>query len=133
MNAVNFERRKVRSVNPNRAISYLFRSIARDADVGHMALADKRGLLLVHAGEEETCDVLAAYAPLLSQTVDPESRDTLLGTMTSYLSEASPEKISVRRFEYAGEALFLCALGKIGAGKDVAVCRAISGARRILA
>lgn len=130
---VPFERRKVRSSNPNRAMTHLFDAIARDAEVQHMALADQRGLLLVHSGEEGTCDVLAAYAPLLSKTVDPSSREVLLDTMSGYLATARPERIAVRRFDHGGEPLFLCALGEQDARKDVAVCRAVSGARRILA
>ena len=134
MQAVTYERRRVRSTNPNQAMGHLFATIARDNAVEHLALADQRGLLLVHSGQQETCDVLAAYAPLLSKTVDPSSREVLLDTMTGYLAEARPERIAVRRFDHGGEPLFLCALiTSTSAAKDVAVCRAVSGARRILA
>ena len=52
--------------------------------------------------------------------------------MSSYIPEASPERISVREFFAHGERMYLCAQGTPSAAKDVAVCRAISGARRIL-
>lgn len=127
------ERRRVRSANTNRAMNYLFEAITDSTDVSHIALADSRGLLLVHSGAEPACDVLAAYAPLLTQTADTDAREQLLGTMSAYVTEAAPERITVRRFAHKGEEMYVCALGGETVSKDVAVCRAIRGARRILA
>lgn len=127
------ERRRVRSTNASRAMNYLFEAITDTTEISDLALADSRGLLLVHSGSEPACDVLAAYAPLLTKTLDSDARHQLLGTMASYVNDASPDRITVRRFAHHGEELYVCALGGETVSKDVAVCRAIRGARRILA
>ena len=58
MQTVNYERRKLRSNQANRAIGFLFQTVADSHDISHVALADSRGLLLVHWGEAQQCDVL---------------------------------------------------------------------------
>lgn len=133
MQIQNFERRKLRSNQPNRAITFLFRAVADSHDVSHVALADSRGLLLVSHGDPAACDVLAAYGPLLFKTVDPITREHILTTLAQTIEGARPENLSVRRFMVDGEPLFLCILGEPGAAKDVALNRAVSGSRRILA
>lgn len=127
-----FERRKVRSNKPSRAISFLFEAVATSHDVTHVALADSRGLLLVARGETQACDVLAAYGPLLFKTIDPITRQHILDTLTASIPGATPDRLSLRRFTTHGEDLYLCVLGAPGAAKDVALNRAVSGARRIL-
>ena len=51
-----------------------------------------------------------------------------LGTMASYVHDASPERITVRRFAHHGEELYVCALGGETVSKDVVCSRAIRGA-----
>ncbi|MFT6400230.1 MAG: hypothetical protein ACJAYU_005000 [Bradymonadia bacterium] len=132
MQTVPYERRKLRSNQANRALGFLFESVADTHDVTHVALADNRGLLLVHWGEARSCDVLAAYGPLLFKTIDPISRSHILDTLASTIQGADSDRISIRRFKAHGEELYLCVLGEPGAAKDVALNRVIGGARRIL-
>jgi type II secretory pathway predicted ATPase ExeA len=42
------------------------------------------------------------------------------------------DRVSVRPFSLEEEQLFVVAVGDLGAGKDVAVCRALTGCIRIL-
>ena len=133
MQTVPYERRKLRSSQANRALGFLFQSVADSHDVSHVALADNRGLLLVHWGESRACDVLAAYGPLLFKTLDPISREHILATLEATITDAERDRISIRRFKAHGEDLYLCILGEQGATKDVALNRVVSGARRILA
>ena len=133
MQTVPYERRKLRSNQANRALGFLFQSVADTHDVSHVALADNRGLLLVHWGDARACDVLAAYGPLLFKTIDPISREHILETLEATIGEAHRDRISIRRFKAHGEDLYLCILGEPGAAKDVALNRVVSGARRILA
>ena len=132
MQTVPYERRKLRSNQANRALSFLFQSVADSHDVTHVALADNRGLLLVNWGDAHSCDVLAAYGPLLCKTIDPISREHILETLEATISEANRNRISIRRFKAHGEDLYLCILGEPGAAKDVALNRVVCGARRIL-
>lgn len=126
------ERRKLRSNQASRAIGYLFQAVADSHQVEHVALADSRGLLLVNWGDAQVCDVLAAYGPLLFKTVDPLTRQRILDTLVCSVDGATPDRISLRRFSANGEDLYLCVLGAPGAAKDVALNRAVTGARRIL-
>lgn len=127
-----FERRKLRSNQANRAIGFLFQAVAESHEVSHVALADSRGLLLVNQGDEQACDVLAAYGPLLFKTIDPITRQHILQTLTASIPGASADRLSLRRFSAHGEDLYLCVIGEPGAAKDVALNRAVTGARRIL-
>ena len=132
MQTQNFERRKLRSTQPNRALGFLFEAVADSHDVTHVALADSRGLLLVSWGNDAECDVLAAYGPLLFKTIDPITRQHILETLAASIPRATADRLSLRRFSAHGETLFLCILGEPGAAKDVALNRAATGARRIL-
>ncbi len=133
MHTQSYERRKLRSNQANRAITFLFRAVADSHDVTHVALADSRGLLLVSWGSQAECDVLAAYGPLLFKTVDPISRNHILETLSDSITGARADRLSLRRFVVDDEPLYLCVLGEPGAAKDVALNRAVNGSRRILA
>lgn len=127
-----YERRKLRSDQTNRAIGLLFEAVADALHVSQVALADSRGLRLVHCGDEDVCDVLAAYGPLLFKSIDPTTRRRVLDTLLASVEGATPDGVSVRRFSAHDEDLYLCVLGRPGATKEVALNRAIAGARRIL-
>ncbi|MCB9508105.1 MAG: hypothetical protein H6698_08805 [Myxococcales bacterium] len=133
MQTATIERRKLRTSNSNRALGFLFTAVAESYTLSLVALADARGLLLVHWGDAQQADVLAAYGPLLVRTVDPASRAHILDTLAATVPSATPARLSVRRVACHGEDLYLCVVGEPGAAKDVALNRAISGTRRILA
>lgn len=127
-----FERRKLRATSMGQSLELLFSAVAEAHGVKHVALADARGLPLAHHGDPDHCEILAAYGPLLYRTLDAPSRRRVLESLLGCIPNADPETISVRRIDQFDEELYLCVLGERGAGKDVALNRAIAGARRIL-
>ena len=127
------DRRLRRSEYATRALGLLFSSIADSSVLTHLVLADSQGVLHGHSGDETSCDILAAYVPLLFKAVDVETRGQIQATLDRSLSGDGPRRVSLRRFWVEGEAYFLCALGAPASMRGEAVSRALSGARRILA
>ena len=126
------ERRRVRSSQARTAASHLLERIAAAHALASLALCDEQGLVVVAAGDGEMAEVLAAYAPLLARTLDAVSRARLLDSISDQLPNLQVERVSVRPFSLESEQLFVVAVGDLGAGKDVAVCRALTGCIRIL-
>ncbi len=126
------ERRRVRSSQARTAASHLLERIAAAHALASLALCDEQGLVVVSAGDGEMAEVLAAYAPLLARTLDAVSRGRLLDSVSDQLPNLQVERVSVRPFTLEEEQLFVVAVGDLGAGKDVAVCRALTGCIRIL-
>lgn len=126
------ERRKVRSSQARTAAAHLLERIAATHALASLALCDEQGLVVVATGDAELAEVLAAYAPLLTRTLDAVSRARLLDSVGEQLPMLQLDRVSVRPFTLEEEQLYVVAVGDLGAGKDVAVCRALTGCIRIL-
>jgi len=126
------ERRRVRSSQARTAASHLLERIAATHALASLALCDEQGLVVVATGNTEMAEVLAAYAPLLTRTLDAISRARLLDSVSEQLPGLQMDRVSVRPFTLEEDQLFVVAVGDLGAGKDVAVCRALTGCIRIL-
>lgn len=126
------ERRKARSSQARTAASLLLERIAATHALTSLALCDEQGLVVVATGNTEMAEVLAAYAPLMTRTLDAISRARLLDSIGDHMPSLQLDRVSVRPFTLEEEQLFVVAVGDLGAGKDVAVCRALTGCIRIL-
>ena len=129
----SFERRRRRSVNLVRALELFLDKLAADFDASHVVIADSSGLVQARTGAQEECYAVAAYAPLIGRTLDVAARDRLIESLSQYVDTARTSNTAVRAFEVHGATLVACVIGRDGAKKDVAIARALSGARRILA
>lgn len=132
MQAVPFERRRLRSAHLSQALELYLRAVGRSFHLSHVLVADHSGLLQANAGDHDECYALAAYAPMLDRAIDPATRARILETLVQYVPGAQPHRISLRRFDVFGETLYVCVIGDGGAGKEVALSRAVTGSRRIL-
>lgn len=126
------ERRKVRSSQARTAAALLLERIAATHALTALALCDEQGLVVVSTGNAELSEVLAAYAPLMTRALDAISRARLLDSLGEQVPSLQLDRVSVRPFTLEDEQLFVVAVGDLGAGKDVAVCRALTGCIRIL-
>jgi len=133
MESVTFERRRLRSPNLARAMELLLAAVGEAFNLSHAVVADHSGLMQASWGDPDDGHALAAYAPMLHRTMDPLIRERIIETLAQYIPRADSSRIAIRHFTCGGESLYVCVLGDPGASKDVALCRALSGARRILA
>lgn len=116
------ERRVRRSENQSAALRYQLESTLKRGNMAALALADRCGLLLASAGEEEVCLELGAVAPMV------------VNGWPSNLAQAAEiptEEVSVRPIECFGEELFLASLGGGGACEAL-LAHSARGIHRIL-
>ncbi len=131
---MSHERRRRRSAHMRQAVHYQLASCAENYGVPSLSLGDERGLMVGGAGLISTVDeALVAFAPLLCRAHMRTQRTWLVQAMREVLPELRHRHVSVRRFQVGGESLYLCALGRRGSHKEVAMNHAITGLRRILA
>jgi hypothetical protein len=86
-----------------------------------LVLADSAGCLVAGAGAWPTCEMLAAYAPLLAHPASPP---------VSGLGDDGTD-VEVRKLMIDGSEVLLCARGG-GTSRAPSMARAASGCRRIL-
>jgi hypothetical protein len=121
----NGERRQRRSDDTMTALHYQLSTVRHDAGLEALVLADAAGCLVAGAGAWPTCEMLAAYAPLLAHRVAPTSE--LLASTVGSLTEGT----EVRSLCIDGSEVLLCARGAAGY-RGASIARAASGCRRIL-
>jgi hypothetical protein len=121
----NGERRQRRSDDTMTALHYQLSTVRHDAGLEALVLADAAGCLVAGAGAWPTCEMLAAYAPLLAHRVAPTSE--LLASTVGSLTEGT----EVRSLCIDGSEVLLCARGGTD-HRGASIARAASGCRRIL-
>jgi hypothetical protein len=121
----NGERRQRRSDDTMTALHYQLSTVRHDAGLEALVLADAAGCLVAGAGAWPTCEMLAAYAPLLAHRVAPTNE--LLASTVGSLTEGT----EVRSLCIDGSEVLLCARGAAG-HRGASIARAASGCRRIL-
>lgn len=85
-----------------------------------LVLTDGAGCLVAGAGPWPTCEMLAAFAPLLVGQRSRSSED-----------RERPSDVEIRRVMIDGDEVLLCARGG-GQARVPSITRAASGCRRIL-
>jgi hypothetical protein len=105
------------------ALDYQLSFARHEGQFDAMVLADTSGCLVAGAGAWPTCELLAAYAPLLA-------RHPADGALAGEI-EAIRDGVQVRALALNGSEVLLCARG--GGPQGLAsMTRAASGCRRIL-
>jgi hypothetical protein len=105
------------------ALHYQLAHARHDGEFDAMVLADTSGCVVAGAGAWPTCELLAAYAPLLAQR--PES-----GSPPADLDGVGDD-VQIRSLLVDGSEVLLCARGG-GSRSMPSITRAASGCRRIL-
>ena len=126
------ERRRRRSSQTLQALTYQLEHIFERENLHNFTLGDTRGLVVAQAGDTHESEVLAAYAPMLAQSLNERYRQQVLSRVNSVIPTTTLDSIHVRRFVVEGEELFLTLVGRPGVYRDVGLYRAITGVRRIL-
>jgi hypothetical protein len=85
-----------------------------------LVLADAAGCLVAGAGPWPTCEMMAAFAPLLVGRPREDAEN-----------DGPPTDLEIRRLMVDGSEVLLCARGG-GRGRVPSITRAASGCRRIL-
>lgn len=111
----SLERRTRRSDDIMTALHYQLAFARHQGGYDALVLADSAGCVVAGAGAWATCELLAAYAPLLAQGV----------------SDAPMSDVEVKKLMVDGGEVLLCARGGDGL-ETPSFTRALSGCRRIL-
>jgi len=113
------DRRQRRSSNLMTALHYQLAFARHEGEFDALILADSAGVLVAGAGAWPTCELLAAYAPLVARGDAPLAEPELGG-------------LEIRSLVVDGAEVLLCARGG-GNKKSDSMSRAASGCSRILA
>lgn len=107
------DRRQKRSDDPLVALHYQLAGARQDGNLDAIVVADDAGLVVAGAGAWAACEELAAYAPLLAQSVWSElglDRDSRIAELRM--------DVDVQPVNVGGQTVLLCALG--GGMRDMA-------------
>lgn len=126
------ERRSRRSNETLTALTYQLEHSLMNENLRNISLGDSSGQGIAQAGDAFESEVLAAYAPLLSRSVNQRFRLQIFRRMEPLMPGVTLENIYVRQFDVDGETLFLTFCGDPGVARDVSLYRTITGVRRIL-
>jgi hypothetical protein len=112
------DRRQRRSSDTMTALHYQLAFARHEGEFDALILADSAGVLVAGAGAWPTCELLAAYAPLVARGNVPAKEPELGG-------------LEIRSVVVDGSEVLLCARGG-GSQKTASMTRAASGCQRIL-
>jgi hypothetical protein len=114
------ERRTRRSQDTMMALHYQLALARFEGEFEALVLTDAAGCLVAGAGPWPTCEMLAAFAPILGTRRPGGGHDT-----------GRPSGVEIRRVMIDGSEVLLCARGG-GHARVPSITRAASGCRRIL-
>ena len=120
----NTERRNRRSGNTSEALHLQLDACREDSKLEAIVLSDEDGLCLAAAGDQDTCDELAANLPFVGSKA-PNFEGVLFSPTKAW-------KVGVKRFEVMGTELYLCVAGGRGSARDKELMRSLGGVARIL-
>ena len=132
VSSLPIERRTRRSELTLEALTYQLEHIYERESLHNFTLADERGLVVAQAGNPHESEVIAAYTPVLAESVDERSRRQVLSGLNTIAPTLTPDSIHIREFTVDDSRLFLTLVGRPGVYRDVGLYRAITGVRRIL-
>lgn len=123
------ERRSQRSNEPDEATQHQLEQVLRDFDLDTCILADAKGNLLQAPGRNPGLErALAAEAPKLAQN---STCRLMFSRLAHHQPSIRPNQITACEFRLQGAAYYVVGVGAMSAMRDVGVCRAILGIRRI--
>ena len=125
------DRRRRRSDEPEVALGYQLARVATDFDLECCVIVDESGHTVAEASELSSA-INSEFANLLpTMSKLPEHRGRFIDQIRRHLPELSDDELSVCVFRAGGRRLFIGAVGPEAVMNEVAIFRAITGARRI--
>jgi len=127
------ERRTRRSSDIMTALHYQLAFARHQGGFDALVLADSAGCVVAGAGAWATCELLAAYAPLLAHDDAAKSSagDESGAPMTDDAAKSLTRDVEVQKFMVDGGEVLLCSRGG-GAARAPFLSHAASGCLRIL-
>ena len=104
------DRRRKRSNDPLVALHYQLSHTRTEGRLETIVVADDAGLVVAGAGPWAACEELAAYAPLLAQSVWHEPPSQKRSSSRSRVDEIR-EDVGVQPVDVDGQTVLLCARG----------------------
>jgi hypothetical protein len=125
------ERRRRRSEEPEVAVGYQLMQVVREFGLECCLIADESGRV-VSAAPDRASPLMRSLGSLLpAMAMLPGSRDAHLRRLQDHRPELSGEEVTCCVFRAGGRRLYIAALGPEAVMNEVAIFRAILGARRI--
>ncbi len=118
------DRRRRRSDDTVRAIHLQLESCRRQAGLEAMILADGDGLCIANAGDDDACSEFAARVSVMQRE--------RAGFDGEVWTDEARWDVYVRRFDYEGFALCLCAVGGLPDERVREIEHSLRGVTRIL-
>ncbi|RVU45777.1 hypothetical protein FRC91_13475 [Bradymonadales bacterium TMQ1] len=126
------ERRRRRAERPELALGYQLDQVVRDFALRCCVLVDEQGAMVAASPDCPSAFMQALVGLAPTMAVVPEHRETHLQTLRRHNPLLECDEVAVCAFRAGGRRLFIAAVGQEAVMNDVAIFRAITGARRIL-
>ena len=129
MQVMPFDRRRRRSGDRCQAVHYMLTQVAEDFDLDVFVVADELGDMVSTSTRSsdgtEISNLLALFAPMLTESRPASSRDRALSVLFDHLEDVGmlweAEEIVVREFNVGGESMMLIAVGEVTTMRAVIV------------
>lgn len=125
------ERRRRRSERSTEALLFLFQSVLSTYKLDAIVLADHDGLVIQSSGDPAACDLIAAYAPLVSQKAIP--LEQVQFSISQTIPAMSPCSVAHRPLGGVASLLHVCAIGTARNNLNAALQHSTRSIERILA
>ena len=128
---ISTERRRRRSEKPGEAMTYQLARVVKDFGLDCCLVVDQTGQVIAsaHHRSPNFVDAFASLLPLMSD--HPEHQHRYLEQLHRFDPDLDPQEITTCVFRAGGRRLFIGATGPEAVMNEVAIFRAITGARRI--
>ncbi|WP_158542578.1 hypothetical protein [Lujinxingia litoralis] len=126
------ERRRRRTERPELALGYQLDQVVRDFELRCCVLVDEDARLVAASPDCPTSFMQALAGLVPTMAVVPQHREQHLETLRRQQPLLTADELAVCAFRAGGRRLFIAAVGTEAVMNEVAIFRAITGARRIL-
>lgn len=126
------ERRSRRSADPVLAIGFQLKQVIEDFSLDCCIIADDQGVIEAMAPESPTVFMEKLSQVMPTMALAPEIGPAHLSILRSIRPDLRADQLSVCVFRAGGQRMFIAAVGDEAVMNEVAIMRAITGARRIL-
>lgn len=126
------ERRRRRTDRPELALGYQLDQVVQDFGLECCLIVDESGQIIAVSPESSTAFIqsLAALTPAMATL--PQAQELHLEQLRRHNPELKGNQISTCVFRAANRRLYIAAVGQEALMNEVAIFRAITGARRIV-
>ncbi len=125
------EQRRRRSEDPEIAVGYQLDQVVKDFGLECCLIADENGVVTAATPRRTTPLMKSLGALLPAMAMLPASRDVHMQRLRDHRPDLADDEVSCCVFRAGGRRLYIAALGPEAVMNEVAILRAIVGARRI--